>query len=467
MKFLEEQENKNKLKILLASKILSTLKKNNEIKFSILISLFNITFGDKLITKFLDVYQKLDIDYDDINHQKEEFNKILKLYEDNNEEFFEKNLKFFSDVQKEKTIKTIKNKEDSQSKEKYKNLLENFIVLYKLMYEEPKDIELQKLINIKDIFFNLIQNKNNLFKILNFIIEKFDILYLLYTKTNDKRYIIKPYLNESSPLIDYGTFNGIYRLLLTKQSEQFIFDFSAVFNYLVDKLNKLELLISLKNLYACELSTFTNDYFKENIIKKIHKIGFKEIMSDKKKNIQILKFLTNDDIYCKKDCKIGEFKDFEILKKLKIELMDDKFFKNFHNDKIYSFFEENYEKYLKMFPSIDKMKYFGLFFKLLPPENYQKQTALYVFNWLMTNINTYNKLDCPNFKKEIETFYSILNKSSKYLLPKLLEKLKETLGEDCIELFISLINLFSQNLGQNEANIMINYIIYENQNERS
>ena len=283
MKFFEEQENKNKLKILLASKILSTLKKNNEIKFSILMSLFNITFGDKLITKFLDVYQKLDIDYDDINHQEEEFNKILKLYEDNNEEFFEKNLKFFSDVQKEKTIKTTKNKEDSQSKEKYKNLLENFIVLYKLMYEEPKDIEPQKLINVRDIFFNLIQNKNNLFKILNFIIEKFDILYLLYTKTNDKRYIIKPYLNESSPLIDYGKFNGIYRLLLTKQSEQFIFDFSAVFNYLVDKLNKLELLISLKNLYACELSTFTNDYFKENIIKKIHKIGFKEIMSDKKK----------------------------------------------------------------------------------------------------------------------------------------------------------------------------------------
>jgi hypothetical protein len=47
MKFFEEQGNKNELKILLASKILSTLKKNNEIKFSILISLFNITFGNK------------------------------------------------------------------------------------------------------------------------------------------------------------------------------------------------------------------------------------------------------------------------------------------------------------------------------------------------------------------------------------------------------------------------------------
>ena len=41
----------------------------------------------------------------------------------------------------------------------------------------------------------------------------------------------------------------------------------------------------------------------------------------------------------------------------------------------------------------------------------------------MKNLNSYNRLDCPNFKTEVETFYSILNKSSKYLLPKLIEKL--------------------------------------------
>ena len=58
-----------------------------------------------------------------------------------------------------------------------------------------------------------------------------------------------------------------------------------------------------------------------------------------------------------------------------------------------------------------------------------------------------------------------MNKSSKYLLPKLIEKLIEYLGEDCIELFIFLINTFSQNLGKNESDLMIDYITFENQKE--
>ena len=208
----------------------------------------------------------------------------------------------------------------------------------------------------------------------------------MFTKENDKRFIVKPYLKESLPEIEYKNFDGIYKLLLEKQSKKYIFDFSEVFNYFVNKLNNLEQLILLKNLYKEELSIINNDYFKENIIKNIHKIGFKEIMNGTKTNIEILNYLKYDEVYCKKDCKIGEFKNFEILKKLKIELMDDKFFDIFHKEKIYSFFEENYEKYLMMFPKIDKMKYFGLFFKLLPPDKYRKQTTLHVFNWLNKKI---------------------------------------------------------------------------------
>ena len=190
-----------------------------------------------------------------------------------------------------------------------------------------------------------------------------------------------------------------------------------------------------------------------------------EINAGTKKNTEILTFLINDDVYCDKNCKIGEYKDYEILKQLNIELMDNNFFQIFQKHKIYSFFEENYVNYLKMFPSINKMKYFGLFFKLLPPDKYRKQTTLHVFNWLNKKINTYNREDCPNFENEIEIFYKILNNSEKYLLPKLIEKLVEFFGKDCIELFIYLINKISQNLGQNESELMINYIIFENINE--
>ena len=462
LKCFEEQKNKDELKVLLALKILSNLKKNSEIKFSVLISLFNIIFGNKLITKFLDTYPKLDIVCDEINKEKEEFNnKILKPYENDNEKLFEKNLKFFGSSEK----LNIMNKVNSLSEEKYKFLLENFIVLYKLLYEDPKNIEPRKLINVREIFFNLIENKNDIFKILNFMLQKYDIIYLLLSKENEKRYSIKPIFNDFLPEINCERFTELYKSFLAKKSEKYIFDFSKVFNYFIDELKDLEQLISLKELYKKELSIFSNEYFEKNIIKKIHKIGMVEIMSGKKNNSQILNFLRNNDVYCKKGNKIKEYKDFRILKNLKVELMDDNFFEMFNEYKIYSFFEENYEKYLEMFTSIDKMKYFGLFFKLLPPEKYQKQTALYVFNWLMENINTYKSSDCPNFKTEVETFYSILNNLSKFLLPKLIEKLKEFLGEDCIGLFIFLLNSFSQNLGQNESELMISYIIFEKQNK--
>ena len=466
LKCFEEQGNKNELKILLASKILSILKKNSEIKFSVLISLFNIIFANKLIIKFLNIYPKLDIDFDELNQKNEEFDtKILKLYENETENFFKKNLKFLGNLQRESTVNNINNKEEPQNEERIKNLLENFVVLYKLFNEDAKNIEQQKLINVREILFNLIDNKNDLFKVLSFIILKFDIFSLLLSIGNDKRYTFKPYLAEYSPEIAYKNFYGIYDVL-TKKSEKFLFDFSDVFNYFLDRLKNLEQLISLKKLYKRELSIFANEYFEVNIIKKIHKIGFKEMMTGIPNNSQILFYLRNDDVYCKKDCKIGEYKDFEILMKLKIELMDDSFFEKFNKFKIYSFFEENYEKYLSMFPSINNMKYFGLFFKLLPPELFNKQTTLAVFNWIMENLNTYNRLDCPNFKNEIKTFYFVLNKTSKYLLPKLIEKLIEFLGEDCIELFIFLINAFNQNVGPNESYLMINYIIFENQKEQ-
>ena len=334
LKCFEEQKNKDELKILLASKILSNLKKNSEIKFSVLISLFNIIFGNKLITKFLDIYPKLDINCDEIKQQNEEFNnKVLKPYENNNEKLFEKNLKFFSSFQKSNII----NKVDSLSEEKYKNLLENFIVLYKLLYEDSKNIEPRKLINVREIFFNLIENKNDIFKILNFMLQKYDIIYLLLSNENGKRYRIKPIFNDFSPEINCEKFTELYKSFLTKQSEKYIFDFSTVFNYFIDKLSNLEQLISLKELYKKELSFFSNDYFEENIIKKIHKIGLIEIRSGKKNNSQILNFLRNNDIYCKKGNKIKEYKEFGILTNLKVELMDDNFLKCLTNIKFIHF----------------------------------------------------------------------------------------------------------------------------------
>ena len=91
----EKMENKDELKRLLASQFLSGLKEGNEVVLSELICILNISFGTKIITKFLDIYPKLDIQFDTILDNKEFDNKILNLYKNNINQFFEKNNKFF------------------------------------------------------------------------------------------------------------------------------------------------------------------------------------------------------------------------------------------------------------------------------------------------------------------------------------------------------------------------------------
>ena len=141
----------------------------------------------------MDIYPQLDIDYDDISQQIEEFkNKKLKLCQENEEQSLKNNINL--DLRKSKSKKTMKN-EDEQSKENYKNLLDNFIVLYELMYGDRDNIEQKKLINVREIFINLMENKNDLFKIIRFVLIKFDIIYLLITKGNKKRITMKPFLN--------------------------------------------------------------------------------------------------------------------------------------------------------------------------------------------------------------------------------------------------------------------------------
>ena len=112
-----------------------------------------------------------------------------------------------------------------------------------------------------------------------------------------------------------------------------------------------------------------------------------------------------------------------------VELMDEKFFEVYKRYEIYSYFETNYLKYLQNFSSINDLKYFGYFFKLLPPELYQKSTADFVLNWLEKKINTYDEDKYPDFISQLEIFFSILTGKNKYQLSiKFLSVLKANLA---------------------------------------
>ena len=460
-------KNNDELIFLLAEQILSQLKEKDEILFCDIIKIFNITFGKELITNFLDLYPKLDIIFG-TTFENEEFDKILNLYKTNKNLFFQNNLKFVKDTKVENTQninENIENNKEISSVEKYKNLLEDIVVLYKLIYDEPNKIEKQKLINIRTIFFNLIENKKDLIKLISFLIYKFDVIYILLTLDYSKRYkpnIPKPTAARDARLL-IEQFESLYEILLKEQIQKgrIILDFSEIFNYFVDNLKNYWQLVKLKNIYKTELNIIPNQYFEDKIKILIHTIGYNTMIIGENNNMEILDFLINDDIYSKKNVKDNFHKDYEILRKLDIELMDDKFFEKYERYKIYTFFEENYLKFIQMFYKINDVKYFGLFFKLLPPEKYEKETVNFILYWLKEYINTYNEEECPEFKKQIGILYSLVNSKLNRELPNLIQILVKNLKKECIELFISLINDFGETLNQKEAEEMTEYILFE------
>ena len=455
----DKLENKDELRILLAKQVLAGLKEGTEILFSELILIFNIAFGTKIITNFLDKYPKLDIQFD-IANENEEFNKnILNLYKSNINQFFEKNINFF---QKNQTDKNNKTKDNKDGVEKYKDLLEEFMILYQLIYDDQHKLEKQKLIKVKNIFFNLIENKNDLIKSLKFLVYKFDAAFTLINTDFTKRYSPKPIINHLPHLI-FEQFAEYYEMIIREENNKnkYVFDFSECFTFFVDHFKNIDQLISLKKLYQTELAIIPNDYFTDKIRLLIHTIGINSIKIGSKNNMQIIEFLKNDDIYTKKEFNFDDTKDFEILKYLKIESMNKEFFDKYNEYGIYTFFEEYYLKFLSMFSSIKEVKYFGIFFKLLPPEKYEKETAFFLYKWLSKNINTYDEQECPNFENQIEIFYNILNEKYKEFLIELIKMLKNNLGNDGIRIFIYLINKCGQTFTKEESEIFVNYIIFE------
>ena len=462
-----QKENSDELKKLLAKQILNGLKEGEEILLSELICIFNIVFQSKIIINFLKTYPKLDIQFDEFIENEEFKKKILILYENDINLFFEKNNNFFQKSEDIRSSKNIENKDNISLVEKYKNLLEDFIIIYKSIYDDPDKIEKQKLKKIKKIFFNLIENKKDLVKISKFLDYKFDVIYKLLTLDNRERYKIKKsFLNSNLlPHILFEQFIEHYKFISQKEDKKnnFIFDFSDVFNYFADNLKELNQLISLKNSYKKELNAIPNKILEEKIIKTIHSIGFNLIQKGSRNNMQILDFLKNDEDYSRKYI---DDKDFEILKFFNLELMDEKFFESYNKYEIFTYFEKDYSKYLKNFSLINDIKYLGHFFKLLPQEKYQELTANFVLEWLEKNINTYDADKYQEFISQIEIFFFILNEKSNQLLLKFLNILEVNLVEDCIKIFIDFTNKFGETINQKVADIMVNYILCGTENEK-
>ena len=444
LNFINLKNLQNELKPYIAEQFLS-YSKNKSVHYSDIIEIFNLSFNTKVITKFLDNYETFDYMFDEeINN--DEFNTKLDLYKNKKDEFFSKNIEFFKEKVK-----------------KYNASLENFITIYQIFYENPENVEQQRKSNIKLNILHLIEYKSDIIELTNLFENKINSFYQIFEKGSILKLNNK--LNSIRNENDYLNFKSSYNLLIMSEDnmDYFLFDYSIIFNKLIDILNQFRFLIDIKQVYKIEMEKFQNPEFLNKINEKIHNEGINRINNDQYDNLFLINFIISDEYYNNQKFynKNKEYKNYQkrflILKYFNISLMDNKFFELFESNKIYSFFNENILEYLHIFyEKIKKVQYFGYFFKLLPPEEHTNYTLNLVFEWLKQHINTFSIEQCPNFANEIKIYVEICIK--KKLVSKLYDIfkfLKENIGNYYINIFILLLNTLG-----NESNYSVN-AVYE------
>ena len=416
--YLNNQQNFagiQKLKTNLGIQYFYIIEKKPQIFFSDIIKIFCLAFGQNIITIILDKYKNFDIEYDDIKNKN--FDDILNIYNENRNLFFDKNKKYF---EKKGNIDT------------YKKELENFIIIYKLFNKQYEGITNAQLKNVRKVLIKLINNKKDLFKKLYFILFIFDSLVHVMTSEIE---IIKIEIDESINL-NYEDFEFIYLDIFKgeEESDKYFLDFSEIFIKLVETNEDTEALMNIKKLYKKELKKIPNKNYEDKIIEKIHKSGINRIKQGNFNNEFLIRFL-------KYDCSI-KYQNFELLKYFKIELMDDNFFEQFTKNKIYHFFKINFREYINQFSTnIKDIKYFGIFFKILPPEYHTNDTISTIFNWLKKNINTFDFSKCKSFKEELFIFFKIMinNKLNNFIID-LIKFIKVHIKAYFIDICVSILN---------------------------
>ena len=455
MNYFNKNKMEKEIKQNLVIQFLSILKDEKEVIYSDILKVFVISFGTKVIINFLDKYTRLNYNLDHTIENKE-FDKILELYKKDKNKFFEKNEIYFKKVK-------IDSKENIEPVKKYKKLLEDYINIYQLFYEDSANIERQRLLSVNSTLQIIANHKQDLINYMSFIELKFDAFYKVVILSDNPKIKVKSSLLENKET-SLENFENIYKLLFKEQErkENFIFDFSEIFDYYIDKENNLLQLFKIKNLYKKEKHINPNKSLESKLQELIHSTGLQEIQKGKYDNNYLIKYIKNDVYFSKKEFE----KKFDILKLFKIELMNEEFFLKYNKSVIYSYFENDYVKYLEsFFENIKELKYFGLFFKLLPNERYNKDTINYIVKWLRKNINNFIKENCPNFTEEIKLFFNICQKKLISGIYNVIDILKLNLPEYSKELFIFLINEFRNKLNQNILELMIEFLILPDNND--
>ena len=325
-----------------------------------------------------------------------------------------------------------------------KELSKYFIEILPSNYLIFQDVEIpegliSEMMKQTDLNMNIINGTlfylKTLEKILLCINENIDKIYEICSKEKKEIKInnltgpkaeddIKNILEQIIKIVDYE-----------KTKKKFvIFDEELFKNYLhfnfKKDLNKL-ILIKKAILYCQKVDKELDpDY---NSI--IHETAVEMIKLGKLKNLELLNFIENDDIYFiedKRDYKNLSYRPISVFDGFDLENMDEKFFENWNRVNLfkkYSFSDKMYaEKYV-----IDKIKDMKNLGKLLKIFNFddeklcERKCVELIANKYKSLLKTYTNDTCPNFVKETSLIIYILDKkisgqSAKFFMERTIEK---------------------------------------------
>ena len=446
--YIEKNNMKNKYSAFLVNNFLYSAK-NQLILYSDIILLFTLSFGNKSIITFFE--HCYNFKFKIFTTKNTNFANLLGRYLNNKESFFEENIMFFS---KDNNLKKIKN---SIEYKKYRKDIDNFMSLYILFNENEKLLNKKKLLELDPILNNMLDNEDNIIDYLKFISSNFRAFYLINKIKGGEIKIEKSRIGTKN--INVNNLLNEYSSLIINQEKKpcyYFFNTSEIIEYITDYLKNeidLEQLMSLKEIYLKEAKFFPNPKLisKINIIIHNKIIGLSE--KGKINNDDLKDLIKGDEIYTNNNYK--DLKNFSILEGFNISSMDDDFIERYKADKIYELFENNLNEYLTIFSKkIRHVKFFGLFFKLLPPPKHNLDTINVILNWLEKKIKSYNKVECPNFMEEINIFLNILIvKGNFQSFTNFIDIIKNNLNDCYLEKFVEILN--------NENNILKNkYIEY-------